>query len=118
MSEKKRDPSSLELAKPHPPPIYRRTKALAIGICLGVLGVGGFFSKTFAVQESPIQVAHRLCPQVKPITPVKHSAIWDALVERSASDEHKERTIQWLSEAVQIRCVSCPIVSFEVNLST
>ena len=107
MSEKKQDftglPSSVELIGHHPPFSHKRTKVLVIGLCLGALGVGGFVFQTLAVHDPSVHVSNQLCPQVKPVTPVKHSAIWDILVKRSASDKYKEHTIEWLSGAVRIR---------------
>ena len=121
MSEKKQHsglPSSVQLARPHPPFSYKRTKALVIGLCLSALGGGAFVLRTLVVQESPGHVANRLCPQAKPITPVKHSAIWDTLVKRSTSDEYKEHAIEWLSGAVRVRYASYPsIVGFEGQLN-
>ena len=99
-------PSSTELVATHPPVGYKRTKAFIIGLCLGVLGMGGFVLRALAFGKSPVLVADGLCPQAKPITPVKHSAIWDTLVKRPASDEQKKRTIEWLSGAVRIRYAS------------
>lgn len=111
MSEKQDSaglPSSFKPIRSHPPFNYKHTKALVIGLCLGALGVGGFFLRIFDVQEASVQVANELCPQVKPIIPVEHVAIWDALVNRSASDEYKVRTIERLSGAVRIRYALCP----------
>ena len=100
-------PSGFELVRPHPPFSYKHTKALIFGLCLGALAAGVFFLQTLTVQESSAQVVNELCPQVKPIIPVEHFAIWDSLVERGASDEYKKRTIERLSGAVRIRYASC-----------
>jgi len=115
MSEKKQYftglPTSAELAGLDRPPRCKRTKALAIGLCLGVLGTGGFLSRTnsptLPALELSAQVANTLCPQAKPITPIKHSAIWDSLVGKSATDEHEARAIEWLSGAVRVPYVLC-----------
>ena len=110
MSEKKQDfaglPSSVELIRHHPPFSHKRTKVLVIGLCLGALGVGGFFFRTLAFRDPSVHVSNQLCPQAKPVAPVKHSAIWDTLVKRSASDQYKEHAIEWLSGAVRIRYAS------------
>lgn len=114
MSGKKSDlavlPSSVKLTKFNRPPANKRAKTLVIGLCLGALGAGGFILRTILptlpFTESPVRVANGVCPQAKPITPVKHSAIWESLVERSTSDEFKERAIEWLGGAVRIRTES------------
>jgi len=113
MSEKKPDfaglPTSVELAKFDQPPRCKRTKALVIGLCLGALGTGGFVLRNIAPTPATpglsVQVANALCPQAKPITPIKHSAIWDDLMGKSATDEHKARAIEWLSGAVRVQYV-------------
>jgi hypothetical protein len=131
MSEKKEDfaglPTSVELTRLDRSPRCKRTKALVVGLCLGVLGAGGFVLRTIAPKlaapELSVQTATALCPQAKPITPVKHSAIWDRLTERSATDEHKARAIEWLSGAVRVRYVQrsslalSPILMTRLELS-
>ena len=107
MSDKKQDFSGLPTSAKHtglgPPSIRKRTKTLAIGLCLGLLGTGGFFSRTiapnFAVSK-PHPTA--LCPQAKSIIPLKHSEVWESLVERSTTDEYKTRAIEWLGGAVRV----------------
>ena len=107
-------PPSVELSKfnrRH----YIRTKSLVIGLSLGALGAGSLVLRTafpaLLAPWSSAQVANGLCPQAKPITPVKHSAVWDSLVEMSASDKYKERTVEWLSGAVKIRYVWRPLLA-------
>ena len=39
------------------------------------------------------------------MSPIRHSAIWDTLVAKSTTDEHRARAIEWLSGAVRIRYV-------------
>lgn len=115
MSEKKQDftglPTAVELVGPNRSPRCKRTKTFAIGLCLGVLGMGGFVLRTIipklATPESFVRAENALCPQAKPMTPVKHSAIWDGLMERSTTDGHKARAIEWLSGAVRVRYVPC-----------
>lgn len=106
MPEKKLDraglPTSVGLVGPRPLFSYNRTRALVIGLCIGALGLGSFVLQTLVVQELPAHVANGLCPQAKPVAPIKNSAIWDALAKRSTSDEYKERAIEWLSGAVRI----------------
>ena len=114
MPEKKQNlaglPTTVQVSKLDRPCGRKRTKALVIGLCLGALAVGGFVLRTaapsFALLEPSVEAASALCPQVKPITPIKHSAIWESLVEKSATDEHKTRVIERLSGAVRIRYVS------------
>jgi len=116
MSEKKRDfshfPTSVEqgLGRDRSPR-YKRMRALVVGLCLSALGVGGFVLQTvvpeFTAPELSVNVRDGLCPQVKPMTPTKHSEIWDKLVEKSTTEEYKTRAIEWLSGAVRIRCVLC-----------
>jgi len=105
MSDKKQDfaglPTSVEHVKLDSP--SRRTKALAIGLCLGLVGTGGFVLRSIApgfAASKPHPTA--LCPQVKPITPTKHSAIWESFVEKSTTDDYKTRAIEWLGGAVRI----------------
>jgi len=114
MSEKKRDfsrlPTSVEQGVRHDrSPRYQRTRTLVVGLCLCALGMGSFVLRTvtpeLAAPELSVNVREGLCPQVKPMTPVKHSAIWDKLVEKSATEEYKARAIEWLSGAVRIRYV-------------
>jgi len=107
MSDKKQDfsdlPTSVEPVKLGSPSRSKRTKALAIGLCLGLLGTGGFALRSIAPKfavSKPHPTA--LCPQVKPITPTKHSAIWESFVERSTTDEYKTRAIEWLGGAVRV----------------
>ena len=110
MSDKKQDfsdlPMSVELGSPSR---SKRTKALAIGLCLGLLGTGGFVLQSiapgFAVSK-PHPTA--LCPQVNPIIPTKHSAIWKSFVERTTTDEYKAHAIEWLGGAVRVPCVCYP----------
>jgi len=126
MSEKKQIliglPTSVELVRPSR---YKRTKVLVVGLCLGALGAGGFILRTIgptlAAPKSLVQVATAKCPQTKPVTPIKHSAIWESIVEKSATDEHRARTIEWLSGAVRIRYVFiilCVETSFNVTFRT
>ncbi|KAF9786336.1 carboxypeptidase S [Thelephora terrestris] len=111
MSEKQKGLLSMfDPVKLDRPPSRKRVKTLVIGLCLGAVGAAGFALRsiipTFAVQESSVHVANELCPQARSMTPVKHSAIWNTLVERSASEEFKERAVEWLSGAVKIRTES------------
>ena len=113
MSEKKQKfsglPSTVDPIELDRPPGRKRVTTLVIGLCLGALGAGGFVLRsilpTSPAPESYVQVASELCPQAKSTTPVKHSAIWNTLVERSASEEFKERAVEWLGGAVRIRYV-------------
>ena len=115
MSDKKQDFSGLPTSAKHvelgSPSGYKRTRALAIGLCLGLLGTGGFVLRTvapkFAVSKSHHDPA-ALCPQVKPITPTKHSAIWESFTEKTTTDEYKTRAIEWLCGAVRIPYVCYP----------
>lgn len=115
MSEKKQDlaglPTSVALVRHDRPSRYKRTRALVIGLCLGALGTGAFvlrtIAPTLAVPELSVQVTSTLCPQVKPITPLKHSSIWKSLLEKSATDEYKAHAIELLSGAVRIRYLCC-----------
>ncbi|KAF9786338.1 carboxypeptidase S [Thelephora terrestris] len=114
MSEKRKSLSGLPLmldpAKLDRSPSRKRVKPLVIGLCLGALGEAGFALRfiipTSTAQESSVHVANERCPQARSMTPVKHSAIWNTLVERSASEEFKERAVEWLSGAVKIRTES------------
>ena len=107
MSDKKQDfaglPTSVEPVKLGSPSRSKRIKALVVGLCLGLLGTGGFVLQSiapgFAVSK-PHPTA--LCPQVNPIAPAKHPAIWESLVERSTTDEYKTRAIEWLGGAVRV----------------
>ena len=111
MSEKKQNftglPTTVQVSNLDRPRGRKRAKALMFGLCLSALAAGGFVLRTaapsFIVLEPSVQATSALCPQVKPITPIKHSAIWESLIEKSATDEHKARTIEWLSGAVRIR---------------
>ena len=113
MSEKEQGfaglPTAVEFARLNRSPRCKRTKALVVGLCLGALGMGGFVLQTiapkFATTEPSVQVENALCPQAKPMTPIKHSEIWNTLVEKSTTDEHKAQAIEWLSGAVRIPCV-------------
>jgi len=104
MSDKKQYfaglPTSVELSSPSR---RKRTKALAIGLCLGLLGTGGCVGGTIAPGLS-VSKPHptALCPQVNPIAPTKHSAIWESFVERTTTDEYKTRAIEWLGGAVRV----------------
>ena len=110
MSDKKQYfaglPTSVKLGSPSR---CKRTKVLAIGLCLGLLGTGGYVGRTIAPGFS-VSKPHptALCPQVNPITPTKHSAIWESFVERTTTDEYKTRAIEWLGRAVRIPYVYCP----------
>jgi len=101
-------PMGVEHVRLDRPPRYKRKMVIVIGLCLGA---GAFISRTisptFAALELSAQVANTLCPQAKPITPIKHSAIWDSLVGKSATDEPKARAIEWLSGAVRVPYVLC-----------
>ena len=117
MSEKKPDlsglPTSLEQGLRHDrSPRCKRMRTLLVGLCLCALGMGGFVLRTVAPElaapELSANVRDRLCPQAKPMTPAKHSAIWDKLVEKSATEEYKARAIEWLSGAVRVRYVLYP----------
>jgi len=107
MSDKKQDftglPTSVEPIKLGSPSRSKRIKALVVGLCLGLLGTGGFVLQSiapgFAVSK-PHPTA--LCPQVNPIAPAKHPAIWESLVERFTTDEYKTRAIEWLGGAVRV----------------
>ena len=105
-------PSGVDLANLDRPSRYKRVKALVVGLFLGVLGVGGLalhtIIPTLAFSNPPAQVTNSLCPQAKPITPVKHSAVWNTLVDGSASDNHRDRAIEWLSGAVRVKYVFHP----------
>ena len=111
MSEKKQGlaglPTTVKPVGPARSHRCKRTKALVVGLCLGALGMGGFVLRTvlpkLATPEPPAQVGQALCPQVKPMIPIKNLAIWDRLVEESTTDEHKARVIEWLSGAVRVR---------------
>jgi hypothetical protein len=126
MSEKKQGfaglPTSVELVSLNRPSGCKRTKTLIIGLCLGALGAGGFalrmVASKLAVPVLPVQVATALCPQAKPVAPVKHSAIWDRLTERSATDEHKEHAIKWLVGAVRIQYVLSSFLALSSILMT
>ena len=115
MSEKKQNftslPTTVQVSNLDRPRGRKRAKALVFGLCLSALAAGGFVLRTatptFTVLEPSVQAASTLCPQVKPITPIKHSAIWESLIEKSATDTHKARVIEWLSGAVRIRYVLC-----------
>lgn len=116
MSEKKPDFSGLPTSVEqrfghHQSPRCKRMRTLVVGLCLCALGIGGFVLRTVTPElpapELSTNVGGGLCPQVKPMTPAKHSAIWDELVEKSATEEYKARAIEWLSGAVGIRCVLC-----------
>ena len=100
-------PTSAEVVGLNKPSRSKRAKAFVIGLCLGVLGTGGFVlqtgTPTFAVSKPS---ATALCPQSKPIVPIKHSAIWEGLVKESTTDEYKTRAIEWLSGAVRVQYVS------------
>ena len=110
MSDKKQDfaglPTAVEPTGPNRSPRCKCTKAVVVGLCLGVLGMGGFILRTIvpklATLEPPAQVENALCPQAKPMTPIKHSEIWNTLAEKSTTNEHKARAIEWLSGAVRI----------------
>ena len=113
MSDKKQDfsdlPTGVEPVKLGSPSRSKRTKALAIGLCLGLLGTGGFVLRSIApgfAASKPHPTT--LCPQVKPITPTKRSAIWESFVERSTTDEYKTRAIEWLGGAVRVPYVCYP----------
>ena len=120
MSDKKQYfsglPTSAEFGSPSR---CKRIKALAIGLCLGLLGTGGYVGQTIA-QGFPVSKPHptALCPQVNPITPTKHSAIWESFVERSTTDEYKTRAIEWLGGAVRIPYVYCPSFAWNRILTT
>jgi len=111
-------PTSVEAVRLERPSRSKRTKALVIGLCLGVLGTGGFVLQTgapaFAVSKPS---ATALCPQPKPIAPIKHSAIWEGLVEKSTTAEYKTRAIEWLSGAVRIQYV-LSVLDVESNSNT
>jgi len=97
--------TSVEPVKLGSPSRCKRTKALAVGFCLGLLVIGGFVLRSIAPGFAVSKPHHDpgvLCPQVKPITPTKHSAIWESFVERTATDEYKTRAIEWLGGAVRI----------------
>ena len=111
MSEKNQDfaglPANIELAVPHRPSKPKRTRVFIIGLCLGALGAGGFVLRTIAPTVGfPNPFAEvgtaRLCPQAKAVTPIKHSGIWESLLEKSATDEYQARVIEWLGGAVRI----------------
>ena len=126
MPEKKQNlaglPTTIEVSKLDRPCGHKRTKALVIGLCLGVLAAAGFVLRTatptFTVLEPSVQAASALCPQAKPITPTKHSAIWESLIEKSATDEHKTRAIEWLSGAVRNRYVLWSSLAQNLILTT
>jgi len=113
MSEKKQDfvglPTNVELIGSDRSQRCKRTRGLVVGLCLGALGMGGFVLRTiapkFAAPEPSVYVGNALCPQAKPMTPIKHSAIWDTLVGKPATEEYKTRAIEWLSGAVRVRFV-------------
>jgi len=115
MSDKKQDftglPTSVKHVELGSPSRCKRTKALAIGLCLGLLGTGGFVLRTIAPKFAVSKPHHdpaALCPQVKPITPTKHSAIWESFVEKTTTDEYKTRAIEWLGGAVRVPYVCYP----------
>jgi hypothetical protein len=110
MSEKKRDfvglPTSVELVRLGWPSRCKRTKTFIIGLCYGALGAGGYvlqmIAPKLAAPALPVQAATALCPQAKPITPVKHKA----------------RTIEWLSGAVGVSYVLCSSLGLSPFLMT
>ena len=113
-SEKMRDfkahlPSSADHTRFDQSARRRRVKTLLFGLCLVVLGAGTFVLRTavptLVALRPSVEAMNGLCPQAKPIKPIKHSAIWDTLVDRSASEEYREHAIDLLSEAVKIRYV-------------
>ena len=118
MSDKKRNfaglPTSVEpvqLGSPSRCKYY--TRAFAIGLCLGLLGTVGFVLRSIALGfavSKPHPTA--LCPQVNPITPTKHSAIWESFVERTTTSEYKTRAIEWLGGAVRIPYVCYPSLAW------
>jgi len=114
MSDKKQNlaglPTSTEPVKLGSPSRCNRTKALAIGLCLGLLGAGGFVPPAIATKLAVSKPHHdpaAPCPQVEPIIPTKHSAIWESFLENSTTDEYKTRAIEWLGGAVRVPYVCC-----------
>ena len=111
MFEKNQDfadlPANIELAVPHRLSKSKRTTAFTIGLYLGALGAGAFVLRTivptlgFPNPFAEVATA-TLCPQAKAVTPIKHSGIWESLLEKSATDEYQTRVIEWLGGAVRI----------------
>ena len=122
MSDKKQDftglPTSVEPIKLGSPSRSKRTKALAIGLCLGLLVTGGL-ANPGEMDGKTVSKPHptALCPQVKPIAPTKHSAIWESFVERTATDEYKTRAIEWLGGAVRVPYVCYPSLAWNIILT-
>ena len=115
MSEKIRDLSGLptsvgKVVRQDRSPRCKRARTLVAGLCFAALGIGGFVLQTttpkIAAPELSVNIGDGLCPQAKPVTPVKHSAIWEGLVENSTTEEYKAHAIEWLSGAVRVRYVS------------
>jgi len=108
-------PTSVEPVQLGSPSRSKRTKALAIGLCLGLLGTGGFVLRSIAPKFAGSEPHHdpaALCPQVKPITPTKHSAIWESFVEKTTTDEYKTRAVEWLGGAVRVPYACYPSLAW------
>ena len=48
------------------------------------------------------------CPQPTPITPQKHTLVWEGLLQEAVTEEYKKKATEWLSGSIQIMYVcSC-----------